>query len=160
MSSSKGFRTSDASDKPEKNETVLSLKTVQRMLPLVQRIVDDILTRQKAVDRLQPEEECLDRKKRVLAWPERRRRYEVKDELVRADHDLQVALGELRELGVQLLDAEQGRVGFPTMVNNRKAFFSWHPGEDGLHSWQFADEDSTRPIPLAWLKEISLTGKM
>jgi hypothetical protein len=58
-----------------------------------------------------------------------------------------------------LLDNEQGRVGFPTMVNDRRAYFSWHTGEDGLHSWQFADEDVTRPIPLAWLKEISFSGK-
>ncbi len=159
MSGSKGFRTPDASDKPERAETNLNLKTVQRMLPLVQRIVDDILASQNAVRRLQPEEEVLDRQKRDLAWPERQRRYEVKEQLARADHNLQDALTELRDLGVVLLDSDEGRVGFPTVVNNRRAYFSWHPGEDGLHSWQFADEDVTRPIPLAWLKEISLSGK-
>jgi hypothetical protein len=157
MSGSKGFRTPDASDKPERPETNLSLKTVQRMLPLVQRIVDDILVNQKAVERLQPEEESLDRNKRVLAWPERQRRYDIKEQLARADVNLQDALAELRDLGLVLLD-DAGRVGFPTVVNNRRAYFSWHPGEDGLHSWQFADEDVTRPIPLAWIKEISLSG--
>jgi hypothetical protein len=60
---------------------------------------------------------------------------------------------------VVLLDDLQGRVGFPTLVNNRRAYFSWHPGEEGLHSWQFADEDIARPIPMAWLKEISFSGK-
>jgi hypothetical protein len=159
MSGSKGFRTPDASDKPERGETNLSLKTVQRMLPLVQRIVDDILTSQKALQRLHPEEESLDRKRHGLAWPERQRRYQVKEDLAQADGTLHDALIELRDLGLVLLDGEQGRVGFPTMVNNRRAYFSWQPGEDGLHSWQFADEDVTRPIPLAWLKEISFTGK-
>src|SRR5207248_9823163 len=62
---SKGFRTPDASDKTEGGETNLNLKTVQRMLPLVQQIVDDILASQKALRHLQPEEEALDRKKRV-----------------------------------------------------------------------------------------------
>jgi len=159
MSGTKGFHTPDASDKTERGETNLNLKTVQRMLPLVQRIVDDILAHQKSLLHLQPEEETLDRKKRVLAWPERQRRYQVKDELAKADLRLQDAIGELRELGLVLLDGEQGRVGFPTVVNNRRAYFSWHAGEDGLHSWQFADEDVTRPIPLAWLKEISYSGK-
>ncbi len=159
MSGSKGFRTPDASDKPERAETNLNLKTVQRMLPLVQRIVDDILASQKALRRLQPEEEALDRQKRVLAWPERQRRYRIKDEMAQADLSLQDALTELRELGVILLDGDEGRVGFPTLVNNRRAYFSWQRGEEGLHSWQFADEDVTRPIPLAWLKEISFSGK-
>jgi hypothetical protein len=160
MSSSKGFRTPDAADdKPERGETNLNLRTVQRMLPLVQRIVDDILANQKSRRHLQPEEETLDRKKRVLGWPERQRRYQIKEELARSDSNLQDALGELQELGVVLLDSDLGRVGFPTMVNNRRAFFSWHPGEEGLHSWQFADEATTRPIPMAWLKEISFAGK-
>jgi hypothetical protein len=159
MSGSKGFRTPDASDKPERAETNLNLKTVQRMLPLVQRIVDDILVSQRLLQRLLPEQEKLDRLKRVLAWPERQRRYALKDEVSQAENGLQGAMTELRELGVVLLDGDQGRVGFPTLVNNRRAYFSWRPGEDGLHSWQFADEDVTRPIPLAWLKEISLSGK-
>ncbi len=159
MSGTKGFRTPDASDKPERAEMNLNLQTVQRMLPLVQRIVDDILANQKVVHRLQPEEARLDRQKRDLAWPERQRRYDVKEELAQADVNLHGALTELHELGVVLLDEDMGRVGFPTVVNNRRAYFSWHPGEDGLHSWQFADEDSTRPIPLAWLKEISFSGK-
>jgi hypothetical protein len=160
MSGSKGFRTPDASDKPERGEVNLNLKTVQRMLPLVQRIVDDILASKKAVLQLQPQEQSLDRQRRELTWPERQRRYQIKDEITQADSSLQDAISELRELGVVLLDSDQGRVGFPTLVNNRRAYFSWHPGEEGLHSWQFADEDLTRPIPTAWLKEISFSGQM
>src|SRR5271157_4657497 len=127
MSGSKGFRT-DASDKPEDGETNLSLKTVQRMLPLVRRIVDDILASRKSRLNLLPEEASLDRNKRLLAWPERQRRYQVKDELAQSDNSRQDALTELHELGVVLLDGDQGRVGFPTLVNNRRAYFSWHPG--------------------------------
>src|SRR6516165_9026746 len=85
MSSSKGFRTPDASDKPERGEVNLSLKIVHRMLPLVQRIVDDILASQKAVLRLQPQQATLDRQKRELTWPERQRRYQIKDEITLAE---------------------------------------------------------------------------
>lgn len=159
MNGSKGYRASDAGEKPERGEVVLSLKTVQRMLPLVQRIVEDFLNNQKTLCHLQPEEELLDRQKRTLDWPGRQRRYRLKDEIARADSGIANALAELEELGVALLDGEIGRVGFPTMVNNRKAFFSWQPGEDGLHSWHFAEESVCRPIPTAWLKEISMIAK-
>jgi len=159
MNGSKDSRSSDASDKPERGDTVLSLQTVQRMLPLVQRIVDDILAQQKNLKRLEPEEEVLDSKKRNLAWPQRQRRYQVKDEMARTSNNLSGALSELRELGVVLLDLDQGLIGFPTMVNNRRAYFSWLPGEDALRYWTFANEETRRPIPQSWLKETSLSGK-
>jgi hypothetical protein len=159
MNGSKGYRASDAGEIPERGDVVLSLKTVQRMLPLVQRIVEDFLSYQQALVRLQPEEERLDRRKRTLDWPERQRRYRLKDEIARAATGLASAGEELAELGVVLLDTDFGRVGFPTMVNNRKAYFSWQPGEESLHSWHFAEETQCRPIPPAWLKEISLSAK-
>jgi hypothetical protein len=158
MNGYKGYRASDASENPDRGEVVLSLKTVQRMLPLVQRIMDDFLGSQRALVRLHPEEEMLDRRKRTLDWPGRQRRYRLKEEIANAENGLLAARDELDVLGVVLLDPESGRVGFPTMVNNRKAFFCWHPGEDGLNSWHFEEETQCRPIPPAWLKEISVTA--
>ena len=61
MNGSKGYRASDASEKSVENLPILSLTTVQKMLPLVQRILDDYLRSQKAVEALQPEEARLDR---------------------------------------------------------------------------------------------------
>ena len=156
MNGWKGYPASDAGEKPERGDVVFSLKTVQKMLPLVQRIVDDILHNQKALDRLIPEEDRLDRQRRQLDWPARQRRYQLKEQVAVVANALACARDELQELGVTLLDCDQGRVGFPTMVNNRKAFFSWHPGEDSLNSWHFAEENLCRPIPAAWLKEIAV----
>jgi len=65
----------------------------------------------------------------------------------------------MQVLGLTLLDAEIGRVGFPTLVNDRRAYFSWRPGEEGLHSWHFAEESMCRPIPSAWRNEITLARK-
>jgi hypothetical protein len=158
MNGYKGYRASDASENPDRGEIVLNLKTVQRMLPLVQRILDDFLCSQKALVRLLPEEQILDRQKRMLDWPGRQRRYRLKDEVAQAESGMLGAREELESLGVVLLDTDLGRVGFPTMVNNRKAFFSWQPGEDGLHSWHFEEETQCRPIPPTWLKEISVTA--
>jgi len=155
MNSSKGDR---ATGVPETPEAAYSLKTVHKMLPLVGRIVDDILNRQHALERLEPEQARLDRQRRDLSWPERQRRYQVQEELAQAERALNEVRDELAGLHVVLLDDDLGRVGFPTMVNNRRAFFSWRLGEDGLHSWHFAEENACRPIPAAWLKELSLTS--
>jgi hypothetical protein len=157
MHGSKGYRASDASERPDRDEIVLSLKTVQKMLPLVQRIVEDFLDSQRDLRRLHPEEEILDSKKRTLDWSGRKRRYCLKEEVARAENGLVAAREELEALGVLILDDERGRVGFPTMVNNRNAYFCWQPGEDGLHSWHFAEETQCRPIPPAWLKEIAMS---
>ncbi len=159
MSGSKGYRASDASNKSEGRDAMLSLKTVQRMLPLVQKIVDDLLQQQRSVDRLQPEADRLERQRRNLDWDARQRRYQLQDDLANAERGLQNAAEELSGLGVVLLDAEFGKIGFPTMVNNRQAYFAWQPGDEGVHRWQFTDETVSRPIPASWLKEITMSGQ-
>lgn len=154
MNGFQGFRAMDAFDRPG-DVRVLSLTTVQRMLPLVRRVVADFLAARTEAHRLYPQETRLDREKRGLDWESRKRRYQLKEDIQRSESRMQEAAEELNELGVALLDAELGRVGFPTLVNNRPAYFSWRSGEEGLHTWHFAEEEVFRPIPQTWLKELS-----
>ena len=65
-----------------------------------------------------------------------------------------MALAELQELGVELLDPAVGRVGFPTVVNDRPAFFSWRLGEEVLEHWHFVGETIRRAIPTAWTADV------
>lgn len=159
MNGSTGNKASGASESPDRGEVFLSLSMAQRMLPLVQRIVEDIRASQQVIDKLQPEQARLERQRRQLAWPERQRRYLLSEELNNAEKTLQNALEEMQTLSVSLLDPEIGRVGFPTLVNDRRAYFSWRPGEEGVQSWHFAGESVCRPIPNSWLRELSLAGK-
>ena len=161
MNGSKGNAAFNASEKPERRDTVLNLNTANRMLPLVERVVNDILADRKAIDSLQPELARLDRQKRDLVWQERQRRYRVHAEVAVATAHMDSALEELSDLGLTLLEPDSGRIGFPTMVNDRRAFFSWQPGETALNSWQFADETASRAIPPSWWKvsEASFSGK-
>ena len=152
MSGFKSYPTSDASERPERSEVVLSLKTVHKMLPLVQQIAHDIVEGTQVAARLRPEEGRL---RHSLDWPMRKRRYEIKEAIGKAEKELEIALAELRELGLVVLSPTEGTIGFPTLVNNRRAFFSWHPGDAGLQHWRFADEAIDRPIPPAWLKELT-----
>jgi hypothetical protein len=152
MNGSKGNAAFNASEMPERRDTVLNLNTARRMLPLVQRVVGDILADRKILDRLQPEQDRLDRHKRDLVWQERQRRYQVHEEVAWVEQHMLTALDELTNLGVSLLEPSTGRVGFPTLVNDRRAFFSWQPGEETLTSWHFAEETTSRPIPPSWWK--------
>jgi hypothetical protein len=151
----------NAPDKPGRPEVVLDLATASKMVPLVRGIVADILEHQRHLAALEPELDDLDRQRRTLAWPKRQRRYQVREEIATATQHLQQAFAELEALGVALLDPAKGRVGFPTVVNNRQAFFSWQPGEDRLTTWHFVEESVRRTIPPGWFKttDIKLLGK-
>jgi hypothetical protein len=150
-----------ASEQPDRRAGQINLATAQRMLPLVRQIVTDLMQHGRRLAELQPEQDRLDRQRRTLAWPERARRYALQDELTTATKDVQRAAAELEALGVVLLDAETGRIGFPTVVNDQQAFFSWRAGEDALHYWHFAGETLRRVIPPTWFKasDIRLVGK-
>jgi hypothetical protein len=161
MNGSTGNTASGAFDKPDRRETLLNLTTARRMLALVRRIVADVSQALEELGRLCPEQERLDQQRRTLSWPERSRRYQLREEITAAEQALQQARSELENLGVVLVDEEAGWVGFPTVVNGRRAFFSWKPGEDSLKFWHFAGETVRRLIPASWTKadDITLTRK-
>jgi hypothetical protein len=124
----------------------------ESMLPYVRQIVADILGCEQRLARMYAEKESLDRKRRSLAWPERARRYQLQEEIESAEQDLRVALTELEALGVVLIESEFGQVGFPTLVDDQPAYFSWRPGEDGLLFWHYADSGTRQAVPPAWTR--------
>ncbi|MFN4258402.1 MAG: DUF2203 domain-containing protein [Gemmataceae bacterium] len=152
MSGSTENAASSAFENPSGRDTILTLPTANRMLVLVRRVITDLLTDKRRLDELYAEQEELDRNRRTLNWPQRRRRYQVHEEVAMVEQHVQDSLAELEVLGVVLIHPTEGQVGFPTLVNNRPAFFSWKPGEEGLHFWHFAGEKARRPIPASWLK--------
>jgi hypothetical protein len=156
-----GSAASGAPEKAGQAEAVVNLGTARKMLPLVMRIVNDILELQQRLALMEPEQARLDRQRRTLDWPQRSRRYQLRDDLVAMEESLRVARTELEQLSVVLLDSQKGRVGLPTVVNGHLAYFSWVPGDEGLRHWHFAGETLRRPIPANWKEtgEVRLLGK-
>jgi hypothetical protein len=150
-------RAGNSAGKPRKKEVTLDLTTARQMLPLVKSIVTDIVNSRRALNKLTPEQDRLERQRRELVWQERQRRYQIVDEIAAAEKALAAALGELSGLGITLVDDEAGEVDFPTKVNGRTAAFSWLMGEDGLRHWHYTDEESRRPIPADWDKAGAVT---
>ena len=157
MSGSTDNRASRAAENPPDRSKVFDLALARRMLPLVLRIADDLILAQKQIVGLLPEQEQLDRQRRTLAWPERYRRYQLREEIAACEQSGLRAIEELESLGLVVLDVDHARIGFPTLVNNRRAFFSWQPGEDGILYWSYVGEDHRQTIPVSWLKQANLT---
>jgi len=141
-----------ASEKPGKRPAVMDLATSQRMLPLVARIVRDIVVDHQELERLRPEQARLDRQKKDLDWNDRFRRYAIHAEIQGCEHHLQEATAELGRLGLVLEDGVEGQVGFPTVVNGRSAYFSWRLGEETIAYWHFSKENTRRPVPVNWFE--------
>ena len=123
-------RASGASDSSGRREMVYNLGTGRKLLPLLRQIAGDLASRQQQRARLIPEQSRLDRQKISLNWAGRQRRYQVQEEIQTLDRQYAEALTELDDLGVVLIEATEGCVGLPTVVNRQLAYFSWKLGEE------------------------------
>lgn len=152
-------RASNPSKSSGKTEIILDLPTVCKMLPLVRTVVNDLLELEKQHGNLLTEQESLDHNRLSLSWPERKRRYDIQDDINRTEQTRRSLVGELEALGVQLIDPVLGRVGFPTIVNQKSAFFSWQPSEEEVNFWHFSGDTSRRrPIPANWKLDTPLAA--
>jgi hypothetical protein len=152
MNSSPG-RASQPPSKVRRKDVSLDYATSRRMLPLVRGIVSDIVDTTRRIDRLVPELETLDEHRRALIWASRERRYQVQDDVAKAERQLAEAVSELDTLGVQLVDGRIGQVEFPTRMNGRPAAYSWQLGEDVIAFWKYLGEDLRRPVPDDYLTD-------
>lgn len=152
-------RASRPSRSQDRSGIVLDLPTVRKMLPLVRHIIAELLEVEQKAGSLLWEQEGLERNRRDLSWPERQRKYSLQDEISRLERRRRDIIAEAKELGIQVLDIAHGRVGFPTIVNTRPAYFSWQNGEEDVNFWHFAgDDDRRRTIPVSWTKETPLAS--
>ncbi len=78
----------------------------------------------------------------------------MQEEIAATEGELIQACAELERLGVVLLHGPTGLVGFPTVVNNRRAYFSWRPGEEGLAYWSFAGDSVRHAVPEEWTQPL------
>jgi hypothetical protein len=129
------------------------LALARRMLPLVRRIIRDLLDGRQALARLRLEQGRLDRQRRTLPWDGRARRYQLQEELAEREVAVQDVLAELEVLGLELVSPEEGCVGWPVLVRGRRAYLIWRPGQESVRHWQYAGEATLRPVPLGWAEE-------
>jgi len=120
------------------------------MLKLVGRVVRDVVVYHDRLRKLRPELAQLERNRRNLDWPRRCRRYQLEEDIAEADQEYRSLLAELEVIGIALLDPSRGLVGFPTIVNQRRAYFTWMPDEPTLCFWSYVGDPQRRPVPSEW----------
>jgi hypothetical protein len=145
-------RASGAYERPGPHDLVFTWGTSHAMLPLVGRIVADLMQGHDRLAQLRPEQERLDSQRQTLAWPQRSRRYQVQEEITTVEKELRQVYAELESLGVAVLHGPSGLIGFPTIVNERRAFFSWRPGEEDVRYWNFVGDPVRHAVPESWTK--------
>lgn len=126
---------------PVQNQRLFSVDEANRMLPLIKRIVSDIVALSEKLDERQFRLDALDREQNRL-------RFEALDfeewdrmqQEIDADEDrLEEYIDELVELGVELQDASIGEVDFRTQVNGDDAYLCWRLGESVVTHWHSED---------------------
>ena len=125
---------------------LFTVDDANRTLPLVSRIVQDIVTQ-------------------YARWQERVREYEILKITERLDspdpraatlerevHGLATEIDryiqELQELGVEFKGAELGLVDFPGMLAGRRVYLCWRLGEPSVQHWHEIDAGFAGRQPL------------
>ncbi len=108
---------------------IFSLKEANQTLPLVSRIIQDIV---------RVNEEMRKTHERGLALAEEGRSVRAEaaqDQLVELGHQIEDLVDELEGIGCVCKDPVQGLVDFPARVGNRTVFLCWKLGEDQIRFW-------------------------
>ncbi|MFN5273598.1 MAG: DUF2203 domain-containing protein [Planctomycetota bacterium] len=130
-----------------------SIEQARSMLPLLRLIVADIsLSHRELTDRRS-------HLRRMLRSHQGKARFQVYDqeivemqkELTEQAAHLDEYITELERLGVILRSAHEGIVDFPTLIDQRPAFFTWQMGQEDINDFHWHDEstaDRKRLAPL------------
>ena len=106
--------------------TVFSLEQAAAMLPLLRLIVADIsLGHRELTDRRADLHSLIRRKKSQTDEFYSEEIEETRQDLVTESRQLDDYIEELENLGVILRSAHEGIVNFPTLVDDKIAFFIW-----------------------------------
>jgi len=117
-------------DREQKSKIkVFTLAQANQTLPLVRRIVEDIVRlHDEASDSRREADRCTEQGKTLQADEARGR---LQDLVI----DLTSFIAELEGLGCQLKDTAQGLVDFPARLDDRVVLLCWRRGEPEIRYW-------------------------
>jgi len=114
-----------------------TMERANRALPLVERIVRDIVTQYANWQDLVREFELLASRSDVTAESAELER--LQREVQRVAADIDACQRELRALGVEVKDYARGLVDFPGERGGRPIYLCWHLGEPSVRFWHEID---------------------
>ncbi|MBK8269836.1 MAG: DUF2203 domain-containing protein [Planctomycetes bacterium] len=128
-----GTATAAQKGKIHRGRRIFTLAQANRSLPLVSRIVSDIVARHKKICRI--EERCQTNDHMHSMEDLERIRDQYADEL----DGLQDLIEELDQIGCQLKDWQRGIVDFLAFINGRPVELCWRFGESCVSHWHEVD---------------------
>ncbi|HUU84111.1 MAG TPA: DUF2203 domain-containing protein [Phycisphaerae bacterium] len=131
-----------ASSTVGRKQKSFTLEEANRALPLVRRVVSDIVAQYKELLRLQPQREALLKSGRKAAA------VAVKRQGTAIAERIDELIDELRGIGCDLKDHQAGLVDFPGRRNGREILLCWKPSEPNVMFWHevHAGFSGRRPI--------------
>jgi len=125
------FTRSGRRERLDRRARLFTLEHANRALPLVKRIVADIVKQYKKVSAL--EEECEVAGAADESMDLTRDRYGAELERLRELAE------ELQSIGCELKDWRRGLVDFPAVHQGRQIYLCWRLGENDVHHWHERD---------------------
>ncbi len=124
------------------NKKFFSVSEANRSLPLVRRIVADIIRDYEQLCLLHSACKAHD----VVGDPSRAE--EVREKYARVTDHLSELQEELEKIGCEIKDYRLGLVDFPTLLHGREVYLCWQAGQDRVTHWHGSEPDHAgrRPI--------------
>ena len=117
---------------------ILSLEEANQMLPLLDKIVRDIMATWDEIIRKRTELECLEKNPDGVSVLDEAQG--LKSDLNRLIDRINSYIREVEQLGCFVEEFKRGIVNFPSLYVGRKVFLCWKPGEPEVHHWHELDE--------------------
>lgn len=116
---------------------LFTIEQANRMLPLVRRIVEDIVQDYARWREQVGVLEVVAAGRRGDSPPDEAEK--VEQDTQRLAGDIERYVGELRELGVEFKGFDEGLVDFPAELDGRTVYLCWKLGEDAVEHWHEVD---------------------
>jgi hypothetical protein len=131
--------------RPSKSRRRFTLAEANRSLPLVSRIVRDIVNLNDRVGQLQAKLDAVSAASADAVA--------IQQQLDAAHVRLQEYAEELKGLGVELKDLEMGLVDFPGRHQGRDVYLCWKLGEESVAHWHELESGFSGRQPAKTLRE-------
>jgi len=126
-----------------RNKTWFKVEEANRSLPLVRRIVRDIVNTHQRATQLQAKIEETSGKQAAA----------IQSQLDAALNDLQEYVDELTRIGVELKDYQTGLIDFPGRHQHRDVYLCWRLGEEKIQHWHELHTGFSGRQPISSLEE-------
>lgn len=123
-----------------------TVREANETIPLVRRIVEDVVHGYDELSRLAEEYKSL----RLSRAADEKKLNRLKRRMAGISEDIESYVVELGEIGCEMKDLKTGLVDFPWRMDGRDVLLCWQLGEDRVEHWHEVTDGfaGRRPLPV------------